>query len=75
MSDMSLIYCNALAEVEIHEEGYALDSGWAVDEWSKQTPRLWFQARQTRLRVAEFKNNKKVMSKIPIYLEIFAFTP
>jgi arginyl-tRNA--protein-N-Asp/Glu arginylyltransferase len=60
MSDMSLIYCNAFAEVEKHEEGYALDNGWAVDEWCKQAPRIWFQARQTRLRVSEFKNNKKV---------------
>lgn len=59
MTDMSLIYANAYAEVEENEEDHALKNGWAVDEWTKKTPRLWFQARQVRLKVSELKYNKK----------------
>ncbi len=60
MTDMSLIYANAYAEVEENEEDHALRNGWAVDEWTKKTPRLWFQARQTRIKVSDFKYNKKI---------------
>ena len=60
MTDLSLIYCNAYAEVKDHEENEALNTGWAVDEWTNQTPRLWFQARQVRIKVSEFKYDKKI---------------
>jgi len=58
MTDATVIFCNALANFEDSEEDYALKNGWAVDEWSDQSPRLWYQARQTRLKVSELKYNK-----------------
>ena len=60
MTNMSLIYCNAYADVGTHEEEDALNKGWAVDEWASSKPRVWFQGRQVRLKVSEFKVNKKI---------------
>jgi hypothetical protein len=60
MSNASVIFCNALATFDPEEEDYALKNGWAIDEWADEHPRVWFQARQTRLKVSELSYNKKV---------------
>lgn len=64
MSDKTIIYCSALANFKNDEEDYALDNGWAIDEWMDEEPRVWFQARQTRLRVSDLKYNKKTRKMI-----------
>ena len=60
MSDKTIIYCYALANFEKNEENYALNNGWAIDEWDNKNPRIWFQARQTRINISKFKNSKSL---------------
>jgi len=59
MTDMSIIYCNVYAHIEPDEETEALETGWAIDEWTQEEPRCWFQGRQVRLDLNDLKYNKK----------------
>ena len=61
MSDvMGIINCGAYAEnVSQDEEQYALDNGWTKLE-SAKNKEIWYQSRQTRVKVSELKYNKKI---------------
>ena len=61
MSDvMGIINCGAYAEnVSVDEEQYALEKGWTKLE-SAKNQEIWYQSRQTRIKVSELKYNKKI---------------
>ena len=59
MSDCDLSFCLVNAcDVLPEEEGYALQNGWTPDE-EENGDSLWWQGRSTRLKVSEFKFNRK----------------
>ena len=59
MSDCDLAFCLVNAtSVSKEEEGYALENGWTRDE-EESRGSLWWQTRSTRLKVSEFKFNRK----------------
>ena len=57
---MGIINYGAYAEnVSQDEEQYALDNGWTKLE-SAKNKEIWYQSRQTRVKVSELKYNKKI---------------
>ena len=59
MTDCDLAFCLVSAtDVSKEEEGYALENGWTRDE-EESRGSLWWQTRSTRLKVSEFKFNRK----------------
>tara|TARA_Y100001972_G_C7630997_1_gene316722 strand:- start:369 stop:1133 length:765 start_codon:yes stop_codon:yes gene_type:complete len=59
MSDCDLSFCLVNAyDILPEEEKHALENGWTLGEEVREAP-LWWQGRSTRLKVSEFKFNRK----------------